>query len=350
MSERRRAVAMIAAVLGLGVVIGIAAGLLTLMLYGIEHVALGFVESPGQPGPFGTPSWRRALSVIVGATLAAVIWWLLRTRSAKVPSVTKAVAGERMPWWQTIVHVLLQILIVGCGMSIGREVAPREFGALAGQRASGWLKLNAADTRTIVAVAAGAGLAGVYNAPLAGAFFAVEILLADVTLRTVAYAFACSTVAAWVGTLIKGTHTFYDMGEPSGLFTPDLMGFALVAGLVCGVAGAVFRFGSSWAERHHATGNAILWQLPLAGVITGVVAIWVPQVMGNGRATAQMGFGGDCDWALIGVLLVSCAVKGVMTLLTIRSGASGGVLTPGIALGATLGAVLGILWMQGFGT
>ena len=231
MSERRRAVAMIAAVLGLGVVIGVAAGLLTLMLYGIEHVALGFVESPEQPGPFATPSWRRALSVIVGATLAAVIWWLLRTRSAKVPSVTKAVAGERMPWLQTIVHVLLQILIVGCGMSIGREVAPREFGAMAGQRASGWLKLNAADTRTIVAVAAGAGLAGVYNAPLAGAFFAVEILLADVTLRTVAYAFACSTVAAWVGTLIKGTHTFYDMGEPSGLFTPDLMGFALVAGL-----------------------------------------------------------------------------------------------------------------------
>ena len=213
MSERRRAVAMIAAVLGLGVVIGVAAGLLTLMLYGIEHVALGFVESPEQPGPFGTPSWRRALSVIVGATLAAVIWWLLRTRSAKVPSVTKAVAGERMPWWQTIVHVLLQILIVGCGMSIGREVAPREFGALAGQRASGWLKLDAADTRTIVAVAAGAGLAGVYNAPLAGAFFAVEILLADVTLRTVAYAFACSTVAAWVGTLIKGTHTF-DSARP----------------------------------------------------------------------------------------------------------------------------------------
>ena len=85
-------------------------------------------------------------------------------------------------------------------------------------------------------------------------------------------------------------------------------------------------------------------------MITGVVAIWVPQVMGNGRATAQMGFGGDCDWALIGVLLVSCVVKGVMTLLTIRSGASGGVLTPGIALGATLGAVLGILWLQGFGT
>lgn len=350
MSERRRRVSMVVAMLALGVVIGVASGLLTLMLYGIEQLALGFVESPEQPGPFGAPAWRRAASVTVGACIAAVIWWLLRTRSVPVPSVAQAVKGTRMPWWQTIVHVLLQIMIVGCGMSIGREVAPREFGALAGQRASAWLHLERADARTVVAVAAGAGLAGVYNAPLAGAFFAVEILLADVTLETVAYAFACSTVAAWVATLIKGTHTFYDMGEPSGLFTPDLMGFALVAGLVCGVVGALFRFGSSWAERRHAAGNAILWQLPLAGVATGVVAIWVPQVMGNGRATAQMGFGGQADMALIGVLALSCVAKGVMTLLTIRSGASGGVLTPGIALGATLGAALGVLWMHGFGT
>lgn len=350
MSERRRRTAMVIAVLVLGVVIGVVSGLLTVMLYGIEHIALGFVESPEQSGPFDTLAWRRAASVIVGACIAAIMWWLLRTRSTRVPSVAQAVKGVRMPWWQTIVHVLLQIMIVGCGMSIGREVAPREFGALAGQRASRWLRLEGADTKTVVAIAAGAGLAGVYNAPLAGMFFAVEILLVDVTLETVAYACACSTVAAWVATLIKGTHTFYDMGKPDGLFTPDLMGFSLIAGLACGVIGALFRHGSAWAERHHATGNAILWQLPLAGVATGVVAIWVPQVMGNGRATAQMGFGGQPDMAMVGILIVSCAVKGVMTLLTIRSGASGGVLTPGIALGATLGAALGILWMQGFGT
>lgn len=346
----RRLAALVAAVLALGVVIGLVAGLLTLLLYGIEQVALGFVENPDRPGPFGTPAWRRALSVVVGALVAAVAWWLLRTRTTAVPSVNKAVGGARMPVWQTVVHVLLQIWIVGTGMSIGREVAPREFGAMAGQRAVALCRLDGRDTRTVVAIAAGAGLAGVYNAPLAGAFFAVEILLADVTLETVVLSFACSSVAAWVATLLKGTHTFYDMGAVDGLFTPDLMAFALVAGAVCGVCGALFRLGSSWAERHRATGRAILWQLPLAGVATGVVAVWVPQVMGNGRATAQMGFGATAQTALIGVLLLSFAAKAVMTLLTIRAGASGGVLTPGIALGASLGAVLGILWMQGFGT
>mgnify|MGYP000105019183 FL=1 len=90
--------------------------------------------------------------------------------------------------------------------------------------------------------------------------------------------------------------------------------------------------------------------LPLAGLLTGVVAIWVPQVMGNGRATAQLSFSSKTDLAVVPILLVSFLAKAIVTLLTIRSGASGGVLQPGIALGASGGAVLGVLWMQVFHT
>lgn len=126
-----------------------------------------------------------------------------------------------------------------------------------------------------------------YNAPLAGTFFAVEILLSDITLETVTLAFSCSALASWVASLVKGTHTFYLIGKADGLFTPDYMAFALVAGLVLGAAGALFRRGSQWAEKSKPSGAGILWMLPLAGLLTGVVAIWVPQVMGNGRATAR---------------------------------------------------------------
>ena len=76
----------------------------------------------------------------------------------------------------------------------------------------------------------------------------------------------------------------------------------------------------------------------------------VPQVMGNGRATAQLSFSSKADLAVIPVLLLSFMAKAIVTLLTIRSGASGGVLQPGIALGASGGAILGILWMQVFHT
>lgn len=342
--------ALIAAVAIVGIAIGAAAGLLTLMLYQVERFALGYIENAHESGPFNMPAIRRAISVTVGASIAAVIWWLLRTRTTTVPSVKKAVGGALMPIWQTIVHVLLQIFIVGTGMSIGREVAPRELGAMFGQRFARWVRLGAKDTRMLVAITAAAGLAGVYNAPLAGTFFAVEILLADVTLETVTLAFACSAFASWVASLVKGTHTFYLIGKADGLFTPDYMVFALIAGLMLGVAGALFRRGSQWAERNKPSGAGILWMMPLAGLLTGVVAIAVPQVMGNGRATAQLSFSSKADLAVIPVLLLSFVAKAIVTLMTIRSGASGGVLQPGIALGASGGAILGILWMQVFHT
>lgn len=342
--------ALIAAVAIVGIAIGAAAGLLTLMLYQVERFALGYIENAHESGPFNVPALRRLISVTVGASIAAVIWWLLRTRTTTVPSVKKAVGGALMPVWQTIVHVLLQILIVGTGMSIGREVAPRELGAMFGQRFARWVRLGAKDTRMLVAITAAAGLAGVYNAPLAGTFFAVEILLADVTLETVTLAFACSALASWVASLVKGTHTFYLIGKANGLFTPDYMVFALIAGLILGTAGALFRRGSQWAEKNKPSGAGILWMMPLAGLLTGVVAIAVPQVMGNGRATAQLSFSSKADLAVIPVLLLSFVAKAIVTLMTIRSGASGGVLQPGIALGASGGAILGILWMQVFHT
>lgn len=381
-----------AATLVLGALIGAGAGLLTLLLYGVEHVMLGYIEGSSMPGPFHVPAIRRAVSVTLGLAVAGLIWWLLRTKTTKVPSVKKAVDGERMPFWQTIVHVVLQILIVGSGASIGREVAPRELGAMLAQRFCDLFHIDGRggpDRRMVVAVAAGAGLGGVYNAPLAGMFFAVEILLVDVTLEKVAFGLGMSAVAAFTAAAIKGRHTFYDVSAMQPESTPTLMLFALLCGAACGVAGAWFRKGSQWATAHQPKGTGLLWQMPLAGAFTGLTAMLVPQIMGNGRAAAQLGFstfipetasttgasqsaasaaaspwmllaGGATPanagtalsqaqiWVPLGILALTFVAKAVMTLATIRSGASGGVLQPGIALGATLGAMLGLLWMLVF--
>ena len=282
-----------AATIVLGVLIGVGAGLLTLLLYGVEHVLLGYIEGPELSGPFGVPAARRAISVTVGLGIAGIIWYLLRRKTTAVSSVKKAVAGERMPFWQTIVHVVLQIFIVGSGASIGREVAPRELGAMIAQRFCDLFHIegiDGIDRRMVVAVAAGAGLGGVYDAPLAGMFFAVEILLVDVTIEKVAFGLGMSAIAAFVAVAIKGHCLFYDITAMQPESTPTLMLFALICGAACGVGGALFRKGSQWAEAHKPTGKAILWQMTLAGLITGLVAIVVPQVMGNGRAAAQLGF------------------------------------------------------------
>ncbi|RBP98292.1 chloride channel protein [Bifidobacterium aemilianum] len=353
MQRADRLVWQVSAILLLGALIGMAAGLLSLLLTMVESLALGFHESPSIPGPFHVAPWRRCLSVLLGLTLASLVWWFLRNRSPRVPSVKQAVDGQGMPCWQTLLHVVTQIVIVGCGASIGREVAPRELGAMLGQRFSGLFKLADQDRRLIVAISAAAGLAGVYNAPLAGLFFALEILLVDITIETVLMALGTSSVAAFTASLIRGDQVFYQLPHLQAHATPSIMVFALLGGVVCGVCGTLFRCGSNWAEAHKPTqGSAMLWQMPLAGLVTGLVAIWLPQVMGNGRAAAQPAFSagtaGQALSSLLLMLLLVAVAKGLVTLLTIRSGASGGVLQPGIALGATVGAIMGLGWIAAF--
>jgi H+/Cl- antiporter ClcA len=334
------------AVLVLGTSVGVSSGLLRLLLELVQKVMLGYSESVAMSGPTGVAPLRRVLSVVAGCSVAALVWWLLRTRSKKVPSVGQAVDGESMPIWQTAVHVLLQIFIVGSGASIGREVAPREFGAMLGQRFAHIFRLGERDRRLVVAIAAGAGLAGVYTAPFAGTFFAVEILLTDVTGQTVALALGTSAISAWIGGLIGGRGAFYDMSGMGRQSGPSLclIAFALVCGVFAGLAGTAFRFGSQWADLHKPKGAAILWMLPFVALFTGIVAIWLPQVMGNGRSVAQYAFSVSDSAAvaalpmLVGLLLA----KIMLTLATIRSGASGGVLQPGIAIGATFGAILAV--------
>ena len=154
--------ALIAAVAVVGIAIGAAAGLLTLMLYQVERFALGYIENAHESGPFNVPAIRRAISVTVALHRGRDVVAAAHAYT-EVPSVKKAVGGAIMPVWQTIVHVLLQIFIVGTGMSIGREVAPRELGAMFGQRFARWVRLDAKDTRMLVAITAAAGLAGVYT-------------------------------------------------------------------------------------------------------------------------------------------------------------------------------------------
>lgn len=92
----------------------------------------------------------------------------------------------------------------------------------------------------------------------------------------------------------------------------------------------------------------MLWLLPLITALTGIVAIWAPEVMGNGRALAQTALNYSAGTAtnvtvLVTLAALACA-KALLTTLTLKAGASGGTLTPSIAIGAALGALLGILW------
>ena len=332
----------------LGLIVGLSSMLLGLFLDLIEHLFLRYEETAKIPAPVGTMPIDRLFSVVIGAVVVAVIWWFLRTKTKAPVSIKKALNGEQMPFWQTVLHVTTQIFFVGTGGSVGRELAPREAGALLAQKWDNLLQklhvpaLSQSDRRLLMTAAAGAGFAGIYIAPFTGMLFSVEVLLKKLTLRTVAVSLTMSTIAMFVGSLVKGFHPYYLVGDAKF----SVISFALIFILapIAGVAGALFRKLCQWAEGNQTKNKQILWQLPAMGLITGLIALIFPEIMGNGRSLAQLAISSSSQKMMM-ILLIGSMLKVIVTVLTIRAGTSGGTLTPAIAIGAAIGAIIGLMIM-----
>ncbi|MFZ7086882.1 chloride channel protein [Curtobacterium sp. RRHDQ10] len=345
-----RWIARIVVVTGLvGVAGGIAGIAVFLALHLIQVVAFGFpfhtgAEAADEPDPF-----RRFAAVLAAGVLAAVGWWALRRFGRPVVSVHGAVGGARMPSLVTVGNAGIQILAVGLGASIGKEVAPREIGAWLSQLVTERAGLTTRETKILVACGAAAGLAAVYDVPLGGALFAVEVLLGEITFATALPAFATSAIAAFVARLVVPVETLYDV--PHMTMSPSLLVWSIIVGPVLGFAGVGFVRLTTALQTHQPRGWRILVVMPMVFALVGVVAVFVPEIMGNGRATGLAAMNADLSGpAVLGLapilfMLVLAIAKTATTVGTIGAGAAGGTLTPSIAIGAAAGAFLGGAWM-----
>ena len=286
---------------------------------------------------------RRVGVLTLAGVVGALSWFLLFRRNKAITSVSAAVDGTPMPPLRATWHALTQVLIVGLGASVGREVAPREMAAAFSAAAADRLGLTPEDRRIIVACGAGAGLAAVYSIPLSGAIYTLEILLVSLSARAVAPALITSGIAVLISTGWTRPAFFYTV--PTLTPSLSLTVFGALMGPVLGAAGWAFKEAVARISADRPRDWRVLVALPIASFLVGVTSVWAPSVVGNGQASAQTQF--DATWAtgmgLAFALLVLLA-KTATTLLTIRTGGWGGVLTPAVALGAGLGAVIGLPW------
>ena len=345
---KQQTVTLVISTIVLGLVVGLSSLFLGQLLDVVERLFLHFEENAAVPVPTETTAVNRLVSVTLGGLIVAIIWYTLKRYAQSTVSIKQALQGEKMPFAATAVHVMTQIFYVGTGGSIGRELAPREAGAMLAQqwqmimKRVGLAKLSTDDQRLLIAAAAGAGFAGIYIAPITGMLFAVEILLKKVDMKSVAVSLSMSVIAMLIGSISKGFVPYYLIAKKD--FTLNILPFVLVVGLLMGVLGAYFRRGFQWAGRHSALSSQILWQLPLAALITGLVAMFMPEIMGNGRGLAEFAFV-NTDYHLALFLLVGALLKAVVTIMTIKGGASGGTLTPSIAIGSSLGVLIGFVYV-----
>ncbi|HEY8280858.1 MAG TPA: chloride channel protein [Leifsonia sp.] len=327
-----------------GVGSGVGGGIVYLGLHVIQHLAFGYSEGTFLEGLLDAPPANRVIALALAGVIGGVGWWALRGWGRRRPeraivSVEASVGGRRMPALVTLLNAALQIVIVGLGASIGREVAPREIGAML----AGWLAERAGvsgrQRRILVACGAGAGLAAVYNVPFGGAVFAVEILLAEVSFATVIPALVTSAVAALVARLVVPANPLYHVQHLS--LSPTIVVWSVLAGPIVGLAAVGFVRTAQLAQRRRPKSWGILIVMPLVFVAVGVASLWFPAILGNGRALGQVAFSATMPVLLI---LAMSAVKFAATVGTIGAGAAGGTLTPSLAIGAGFGLAVGALW------
>lgn len=354
------------------VMAGVGAILLTLLLHAVQNVMFGFSESALKPSPVGLPIFHYVAVVLIVMSVAAIIWmWLWTKSSNHIVDIAHAVSGQSMPFNTTIIHVCLQIFIVASGASLGREVAPRELAAMLTQKLLRFIRVSEFQARVLVASAAGAGLAGVYRTPIAGAIMALGLVAiprfsneSKSSLKRLKWywliqKFSIFAIALFISEIASLT-TIFVLGDESYYCLPSLddihiinttvLLLAIIVGIACGIVGTLFHKMIHWARSKCAHNYQILYFLPLMGLVTGLVASWNPAIMGNGRALAQYAYNIATSIAIdknsLVTLLLLFVAKIILTSCTLRAGASGGVLQPSMSSGACVGLIVGFISMN----
>ena len=339
-------------------VAGVAAGLIGIamalllelfesLFYGISHG--GLLERLA-----AAPPWRRALAPALGGLVAGGLWWWLRATGG-VADVESAVADRsgqaapRMGLVRPFLDAVTQVLTVGAGNSVGREGAPRLAAGAVAARLAARLGIGRSEGAILIASAAGAGLAAMYNAPLGGAAYAVElVMVAGMRRRGALVAVPVCLIATLVSWLHSHGRPTFEVASP-GLSSGTVLGLVLLVP-VTAVLGVGARRLWLWMLAHRV--RVLRW-LPVAigtaGLVTGLASLWVPAIVGNGRDAMEMALGTGLPGAsnraagaglvlLVGIV----ALKPVLTGLTLAAGATGGRLAPSLAAGSSAGAALAI--------
>jgi len=328
-------------VIAVGVGAGVGAAALIELLRAVQHLAWSYHSGDFLDAVRRTSSARRVLVLLAGGVVAGGGAMLLSRHNPGEVSEALWLRGARVPFWASIARGVHSIVIVALGASLGREAAPQQTGAAVASTLSEWARLPDWQRRLLVACGAGAGMAAVYNVPLGGALFALEVLLGTLTLPLVLPALATSLIATGVAWLALPSGPTYTI--PSYPVSGSQIVWAVIVGPIAGLAAI------GWIRliaRAHAL-RPSGWQKLAAPIAVftalGALAIAYPQLLGNGKPVVQLALVAQLGVALLAVLMV---LKPLVTAACLGSGAPGGLFTPTLAYGVLLGGLLGEGWAQ----
>jgi len=325
-----------------GIGTGLAAAALTKLLEVVQHLAWNGSGTSMLDAAMHAGAWRHILVLVAAALATGAGQLILGTLSSGNGIDTTAAIwfhAGRMPALRTLGSAVLSVILVGMGVSLGREGAPKQAGAVLANFFSDRTRLSDEQRRLLVACGSGAGMGAAYGVPLGGALFALEVMRGMLALRYVLPALFTSVVAtavSWVALPDAPTYLI-----PAYRSSVSSVAWVLLAGPIAGVVSVGYVRLVTWADRHKPQGwHRFASPLLVLGAL-GAVSIPFPQLLGNGKDVSQLAFTNQVAPALLLILL---ALRPMATVLCVRSGAPGGLFTPSLTVGALLGGILGQVW------
>jgi CIC family chloride channel protein len=292
----------------------------------------------------GVGFWFVVFAPVLGGLLYGPLIYLFarEARGHGVPEVMLAVAerGGRIRPQVGVIKSLASALCIGSGGSVGREGPIVQIGSALGSTLGQATRIPESRLRILVACGAAGGISATFNAPIAGVFFGLELILRDFEAESFGVVVLSSFVADIIGRAAFGSHPFLALPGfqvHSPVEYPLYAGLGLLAALLGVVFIRVLYGMEDFADR---VWRGPEWLRPAAGgVLLGLVLLCLPQLYGVGYPPLEHAIRGDYRvWFLVALL----AGKVVATSLTIAIGGSGGVFAPSLFMGAMLGSAYGI--------
>ncbi len=287
--------------------------------------------------------WIPVIPAVGGLLAGPIIYYLAReAKGHGVPEVMDAVArkGGIIRPRVAGVKALASAICIGSGGSAGREGPIVQIGSAIGSTIGQVFRMSGNRVRVLVGCGAAAGISAVFNAPIAGIIFSLEIILGDFAIKTFAPVLISSVLASVVVRLFLGNHPAFEVPAYE-LISAWEMPLYVILGVICGVIAVLFTRTLAWSETvfdklkfNDAMKPAI------GGLLLGIIGIFYPQIFADGYVTIKAVLYGK---TAVGLLLILIFLKIAATSLTLGSGNSGGIFAPSLFMGAMTGGAFGAL-------
>ncbi len=332
----------------LAILIGVLAGLGAIGIrWSIQAISLFAFPGPGQmvDNIAALPWWWVLLAPALGGLIVGPIthYFAPEAKGTGIPEVMQAVLvqGGKIRKRVALVKAICSSITIGSGGSVGREGPIVQIGASLGSSLAQVLKVPGTRTKTLVGCGAAAGIAAAFNAPIAGALFAAEIILMDFAVAQFSPIVISSVTATVISHHFEGNFAAFSVPHYELHSAKEFFLYALL-GVLCGIVSAAFiqtAQGLDWAIEKKIAAPS--WLMPaLGGLWIGGIGIAFPQIMGVGYGSINHALQGEVLWQLALILVL---IKIVGTALTLGFGGSGGIFAPSLFVGAMLGAGFGNL-------